>query len=75
MAAKEGYTPEGRENGGEVPLIVGEIRRRLGELGIEEYAKLPRKHKKAAKKLVQGKALTQRELARLEALRSQQKGS
>ena len=54
------------------PLIVEEIRRRLGEFGISNYTDLPRKHKKSAKKLAQGKALTQQELARLDAIRRQQ---
>lgn len=73
MNGKEGYTPEYDEGGNEVPLIVTEIHQRLGELGIGEYTNLPRKHKKAAKKLALGKQLTQRELARLDALRRQAK--
>lgn len=75
MTEKQGYTPEHEESGGGVPSIVNEIQRRLGELGIEEYVNLPRKHKKAAKKLATGKQLTQRELARLDALRRQNKES
>ena len=59
----------------DVPPIVEEIQQRMGALGISGYNNLPRKHKKAAKKLAQGKTLTQRELARLEAVRRRQADS
>jgi len=73
MEENDGYTPRRTTAREKAPSLVTEIQQRLGELGIKEYTHLPRKHKKAAKKLALGQHLTQRELARLDALNRQSK--
>lgn len=51
-------------------ILKAAIAERLGHIGIEGYHAMPRKMKKATKKEVQGKPLTQLEISRLAHLNS-----
>jgi hypothetical protein len=64
----------GKENPSdkETHPLARRIAQELGHIGAEQYSNLPRKTKKAAKKVKQGRSLTQQELSRLAAIRKRQ---
>jgi hypothetical protein len=60
------------EEDGEKSTLSIQISERLGFISMSGYSNMPRKTKKAAKKVFLGNIPTQRELSRLQALRNRQ---